>query len=425
MTIAIVGAGFTALSAAWELVKEGHSIVLFERESFAGGLAAGFKEKRWDWSLENHYHHLFTSDHDVISLMKELGAAERLNIYQTKTSTLYDGQIWRLDSATSLLKFSKISILDRLRMGVVLFFLVLFPWGKFLEKWTAKEFIKKTMGSRAWKVVWKPLFVGKFGKYSSVVNMAWFWARVVSRTKNLAYFQGGFLRLAELLSSALKKKGVELNFAFEVDSIEKNDRGMFLIGGKIFDRVIVTGPATLLTNLVKNLPSKFAKSINQLDSLAAQTLILQLIEPFFQDGTYWLNINEEGWPFLALVEHTSMVDSSKYNKKHLLYVAKYLESADKDFSLSKEQLFKKYLPYLKKINPSVGKIVNKVWLNKAPFAQPIVYTNHSRNVPVIRTPIKGLYWASMQHIYPWDRGINYAVRLGKEVAHIVNEDQFN
>ena len=70
MKIAIVGAGFTGLSAAFELSKKGHEVVIFEKDSNPGGLAIGFKEKPWNWSLEKHYHHWFSNDYEVINLAK-------------------------------------------------------------------------------------------------------------------------------------------------------------------------------------------------------------------------------------------------------------------------------------------------------------------------------------------------------------------
>ena len=62
MRVAIIGAGFTGLTAAWELIKKGHQVTIFEKETQPGGLAIGFKEDGWAWSLEKHYHHIFESD---------------------------------------------------------------------------------------------------------------------------------------------------------------------------------------------------------------------------------------------------------------------------------------------------------------------------------------------------------------------------
>jgi protoporphyrinogen oxidase len=73
MKIAIIGAGFTGLSAAYQLSKKGHDVTVFERDAQPGGLAIGFKEKNWDWTFERHYHHWFTNDKFVLGLAKEIG----------------------------------------------------------------------------------------------------------------------------------------------------------------------------------------------------------------------------------------------------------------------------------------------------------------------------------------------------------------
>ena len=62
MKIAVIGAGFGGLAAAYDLVKAGNTVTLYEAESTPGGLAAGFKEPDWEWSVEKYYHHWFTSD---------------------------------------------------------------------------------------------------------------------------------------------------------------------------------------------------------------------------------------------------------------------------------------------------------------------------------------------------------------------------
>jgi hypothetical protein len=48
--------------------------------------------------------------------------------------------------------------------------------------------------------------------------------------------------------------------------------------------------------------------------------------------------------------------------------------------------------------------------------------NHSQNIPDLRTPVQGIYWASMSQVYPWDRGTNYAVEIGRRAARKVIED---
>jgi hypothetical protein len=37
----------------------------------------------------------------------------------------------------------------------------------------------------------------------------------------------------------------------------------------------------------------------------------------------------------------------------------------------------------------------------------------------LRTPLDNLYFASMSQVYPWDRGTNYAVEIGRRAAHLI------
>jgi protoporphyrinogen oxidase len=203
MRIAIVGAGFTGLSAAYYLSKKGHKVTIFEKDSLPGGLAVGYKEKEWNWTLEKHYHHWFTNDKSILSLAKEINY--KILIPRPKTSSFVGGSIYQLDSPLSLLKFPGLSVPERLRMGISLGFLKYNPFWKPLEKYKAEPYLKKSMGEKGYDLLWKPLMDNKLGKYSNQVSLAWFWARIYKRTSSLAYPEGGFLSFAQQASQ--KKNG--------------------------------------------------------------------------------------------------------------------------------------------------------------------------------------------------------------------------
>ena len=89
MRIGILGAGFVGLSAAYHLTKQGFDVTIFEKESYPGGLASGFKQPTWDWPLEKAYHHLFTSDWDARNLLTEIGMGDKLVFKRPITASLY------------------------------------------------------------------------------------------------------------------------------------------------------------------------------------------------------------------------------------------------------------------------------------------------------------------------------------------------
>ncbi|MFB5632200.1 MAG: hypothetical protein ACE5Q9_02605, partial [Nitrosopumilus sp.] len=83
--------------------------------------------------------------------------------------------------------------------------------------------------------------------------------------------------------------------------------------------------------------------------------VLTLRDKFFADGTYWLNINDSSYPFLAVVEHTNMVDGEYYGGENLLYVGNYLDSSHDFFKMDADQLADKLLPYLARIHKGLKK----------------------------------------------------------------------
>jgi hypothetical protein len=56
---------------------------------------------------------------------------------------------------------------------------------------------------------------------------------------------------------------------------------------------------------------------------------------------------------------------------------------------------------------------------KAAFAQPVIPLKYSQIIPPLETDIPGLYLATLEQVYPFDRGVNYAVDLGEKVAQMI------
>src|SRR3989344_7696240 len=262
MRVAIIGAGFGGLAASYRLARSGVDVTVFESDNNPGGLAIGFKEPKWKWSIEKHYHHWFTSDWAVRNLAQEIN--QKVIFKRPKTSTFIDGESYQLDSATSLLLFDKIPFLDRVRLGLVLAYLKLTPNWKALESLTAESFLKRFTGVNVWEVLWKPLFEKKFSDFSDQIPASWFWARIKKRSASLGYPEGGFLGFAELLDKEIEKKGGRIFYSTRVEKIFEKGRKLFLKTQKYlfdFDRVVCTLPSSLFVKMIKDLPESYIENL--------------------------------------------------------------------------------------------------------------------------------------------------------------------
>ncbi len=441
MKIAIIGAGFTGLSAAYRLLQKGHDVTIFEKDSEPGGLAIGYQEKGWDWSLEKYYHHWFTNDTSVLNLAKEINYP--VLIRRPKTSVYIDNKIYQLDSIPSLLTFKKLAVHERIRMGVVLGFLKFNPFWKPLEKFHANSVLPKAMGKKAYEMIWEPLLVAKFGQYMPTISLAWFWARITKRTPSLAYPEGGFLKFANALSKKIESMGGKIYFNSNIEKIEdqegypnvilgstpgrttpeskkKTDSGQARMTNLSFDKVIVTLPSFAFIQLAPSLPEDYKKELSSLQGIGAVILVLRLKKPFFKENTYWLSVCDKNAPVLAIVEHTNFMDQKHYNNEHLVYLGNYLPKEHRYFTLTKEELLKEFDQYLEKISPEYKESIIGFQKFSVPFAQPIIPINYSKMIPPFETPLKNVYLANMQQVYPWDRGTNYAVELGEKIAKIIS-----
>ncbi len=421
MKIGIVGAGFTGLSAAVELQKAGHTVHIVEKEPIPGGLAMGFKKPEWDWALEKHYHHIFTSDDAIRTLADEMGCPFRFK--RPNTSSLIEGDILQLDSPVKLLQFAKLSRLERLRMGTVLGYLRYVADWHILESETSHEWLQKMLGSHAYSLLWEPLLIGKFGDHYKDISLAWFWARIKARTTKLGYPDGGFQKLADVLADSIVSNGGTITYGSTVKKIttaKKIEIEVDIDGKKStqqFDRVLVTLPNITFSSIAPELPPDYKKQLREFKGIGAVNMVLELSESFLKDDVYWLNICEKEYPFLAVVEHTHFVDKAHYNGNHILYVGNYLPHGHRYFSMKPEELLKEYEPFLKKLKKDFADTIISTTLFKVPFAQPIVTRSFSSKILPFATPIPGVYLANMQQVYPWDRGTNFAVEMGKQVAH--------
>ena len=431
--IGIVGGGMAGLTAALRLAQQGQRVTLWERGQRFGGQAAAFDVT--GGQLEFFYHHLFQSDREITALIHELGIGDKLLWLPSNVGYFADGKIYPLNGALDLLKLGIIPIWDRIRLGLVTAYLQRVRDWKRFEKVTAETWLTRALGKRAYQRTWGAQLDAKFGSYKSDVAMVWFWGKIWLRTtsrrsplegEKLGYIKGSFNVLVDALVKGARDAGAALISGRGPNRLEPRPDGRWEVRfedgePETCDAVIVTTPSPIMLRLAPMLPDDYKRMLTGLTYEAAAVALMETNRPL--SDIYWLNIADRDMPFTGVIEHTNFMSPSDYGGKHYLYLSKYMEPDHPYFSMPDNQLIEEYIPYLKRINPNFDRSwIDRWWVFRERAAQPIVTLNYSEKIPDHRTPLKNLYLANTSQIYPEDRGTNYSVRLGNDIAKLVDGD---
>lgn len=402
MNIAIVGAGYAGMSAAFDLVHAGHKVTIFEAAEKPGGLASGFKEPHWDWSVEHFYHHWFASDEYMLGLIDELSLSYKVLFPRPYTVLLHNGKWYPFDSIPQAIMFPGLGWgINKVRFGLVGLYLRLTKNWQALEKTTVDAWMRKWAGEKVYEMMWEPMLIGKFGPYYKDVNMAWFWARIHARTTKLGTYQGGFQAFADDFAQKLIELGVEIKYQSKVTRIAPTSEGGVTLDvgadPQNFDCVLSTTSPGLMAKLTPNLPQSYLDGLLNLKHMGAVVMTLSIKHQLSEQGYYWFNIPKDaGFPFLAVVEHTNYVSPDNFGGERILYCGDYLELDHEYFDLSDDELIDRFVPGVQRINPNFNSDwINKVWVHRSKYAQPVPLLLHSQNIPEIKTPLQGVYFASM------------------------------
>jgi len=441
--VAIVGAGVTGLVAGRELARRGFAVTLVERWPDVAGQASAFEVAPGVW-LERYYHHLFPSDREMIELHEELLPGE-LEWYPSSVGIFTRGRVYPFVTPKDLLTYAPLPLADRVRLGFVVLRLVGRTDWERMDDIGALEWLRRTCGERAVRSVWLPLMLGKFGDDAEQIPLAWLWSKFVLRRgkgasagrERLGYPRGSFRAICVALADDLRKRGAAIELDREVVAIRPEGDGFVLhcaapgayrrpVGNSEAesgrdlraDIVLLTTPTTATAALCE-WPAEYRARLEAWTYRAAVVLLLEMRRAYLD--VYWMNVADMDVPFLGMVEHTNLVPADRYPARYL-YVSNYVAPDDPLTRLGPDALLQHYLAALKLMNPSFRpEDVLRYWAFREDAAQPVPRVGNRRRLLPFDTPRNGIFVANTTQIYPEDRGTNYSVRLGRDVAKVISE----
>jgi len=417
---AVIGAGPMGLACAYELVKRGFPVDIYEADDRLGGMSAHFDFN--GLSIERYYHFICKHDYPMFELLAELGLSEKLVWKDTTMGYYFAGQHYQWGNPFALLKFTPLSLFGRLRYGFHMFYCTrLKNWRK-IDQLEASAWIKGWIGDKAYSVLWQRLFELKFHKYADNLSASWIWARIrrVGQSRKslfqetMGFLQGGSKTLLDALGDAIQNSGGKIFLNTPVTEIlcEENK----LIGlrrkdgvEKHYDRVISTVPLPFVPRLMKSLPEKHREVFESINNIGVVCLIFKLKKAI--TSHFWLNISDERIEIPGIIEMSNLQPFDQ----NIVYVPFYLPQDHPKYTRPDEAFIDESITYFKHLNPEfVDSDIIDVNVSRYGFAQPICPPAFIDGLPPIETEIEGLYVMDTSYYYPEDRSISESVKLGRE-----------
>ena len=427
--VAIIGAGYTGLSMAKKLIDNGYKVTIFEKDEEIGGIAKSID--KCGTKIEKHYRHIFKSDEYVIKLLKELEIENKLHWPETRMGYFSNNSVFAFGTPISLLKFKPLNLWQKFKFGLSIINIKLTKNYKIIENYTAEEWIKNKFGNTVYQSIWEPLLISKFGKDKNKISMSWLWGKISLRSSSttikgerLGYLDGSYEVLTNNLRAYLEKKGCKILTNNKVNKIKKNkdNKWMVKVEDKEFNgfHFVISTVAYPITKRIfdEYLSEEEKQKMDLLKYTSAKTLLI--VSKKSLSDFYWINIGDNSIPFGGIIEHTNMIDKANYDNKNIIYISNYMYQDDKLYNLDANELLKVYFPHLKKINHNIElEDIEEVTSYEETYAQPVIEKNYSQIKLSTNLSQDGLYVATMAQIYPEDRGMNYAIKLGHDVADII------
>jgi protoporphyrinogen oxidase len=421
MSIGVLGAGPMGLACAYELIKRGHKVTIYEADDRIGGMSASFDFD--GLKIERYYHFICATDHALFRLLDELGLSGTLRWVDTRMGFFYRGTLYEWGRPDRLLLFPHLGLIAKIRYALhVLHTKGIKDW-RALDKVEATGWLRRWVGAEAYEVLWRSLFELKFFEHAERLSAAWIGTRIQRVAKSrkslfqerLGTLDGGSDTLLGAIEARILAGGGTIKLKSPVrEVVSENGRatGVRLDSGlERHDRIVSTVPLPYVTRLVPALPEDERRRIAAIDNIAVACVILKMTRPV--SPYFWMNITDPEIPIPGVIEYSNLHPG----EAHILYAPYYMPKSHPNWKRPDAELIAEVKACLKRINPvfDEGQVI-AAKVSRYEFAQTVCTPGFYDALPPMKSGLAGFYMADTSYYYPEDRSISESVDVGKRLA---------
>ncbi|MDI5982230.1 FAD-dependent oxidoreductase [Amycolatopsis magusensis] len=418
--VVVIGGGITGLAAAHRLTEAGASVTLLESSGQLGGLGTFFPMgERW---VERFYHCIMPSDDHLLGLLDRLGLREEVDWRRTSMGMVFGEDRYPFNSALDLLRFTPLTLLQRLRFGVVSLLLRHLGRHRDLDRTRTEDWLRDLYGDVIWEKLFVPMFGSKFGAAFADVPALYLWQRL-GRESNVAtrgYPAGGYKSIIDALHASIEANGGRIHLSTPVGSIAGDEDSMrvTVAGGEVIDcdRVLSTVPLPQLRRLAE---PELAERLpaTQLAYQGVVNALFFLRRPL--EGHYWTPVLHSAAEFDGVVEMTELTGEAAYDGRYLAYAMRYTDRGSALFADDEAAIAERWTGQLLRLYaglPLTREDIAEVRVFKAPFVEPVYPLGYLTRRPPVAVPGTRLLLATTAHVYPDVTSWNSSVGLADSVA---------
>jgi protoporphyrinogen oxidase len=420
-----VGGGVLGMTLARRLQARGMGVTVLEAAPRSGGLAAPSAIGGFTW--DRFYHVILPADTCLLSLLDELGLAQRVRWAPTRTGFYIDGRLHSLSSTLDFLRFPALLPVEKLRLAAnVLRAAWLKDWRP-LEEIRATDWLRRWSGRRTLDRVWLPLLRAKLGANAELASAAFIRAiitrlygarRSPMKRELFGYVEGGYATVLARLEEELEGAGVKSRYGTPVVRVSGGPDGVTLslsTGETLrFDAAVLTVPCGRVVSLCPQLSGPERARLKGVTYQGIICAALLLKEPLA--GYYVTNITDPGVPFTAVVEMTALVDRRHFGGQALVYLPRYVTQDDPFWQDDDGAIERQFIAALRRMYPRFkpeGVVACRI--SRAREMLAVSTVGYSRNLaPPVETSIPNVFVVNSAQIVNGTLNLNETIGLAEE-----------